>query len=194
MKCTTPTCFPRLGLATLARLAPPPRPRPPAWFHSSSSSSSKRSLYPGHVPVNAFQNSLLAVGSAFASLIDTSRHGQSSRVTPFYYHLNSLWLYYNNRHGGGIIRNHRRPFPRSLAHRNSLHPLWSLPPQGTTAHHRGERQFGEVVTDAGGESGEGICRLVAKEQGHARYSGSGEGESSAPGSWQDKTNQMESSS
>jgi ubiquinone biosynthesis protein COQ4 len=39
-----------------------------------STSPSSNSAYPGHIPINAFQKSLLAVGSAFTSLLDPYRH------------------------------------------------------------------------------------------------------------------------
>jgi ubiquinone biosynthesis protein Coq4 len=53
-----------------SRLAPLAR-------YSATSTSRLPPLYPGHVRINTFQRSLLAVGSAFASLLDTNRHGPS---------------------------------------------------------------------------------------------------------------------
>lgn len=45
-------------------------------IHSRSihSSTSIPNAYPGHIPVNGFQRSLLAVGSAITSLLDPYRH------------------------------------------------------------------------------------------------------------------------
>jgi len=45
-------------------------------------------LYPGHVPVSLFERSLLVVGSAVTSLLNTHRHGKPSQPSE---EDNSLW-------------------------------------------------------------------------------------------------------
>ncbi|GAA5954287.1 hypothetical protein JCM3765_005340 [Sporobolomyces pararoseus] len=55
------------------------------------------SNYPGHVKINAFQRGLLAVGSAFMGLIDTSRHDMIAVLSettsgPFLSHLRTKML------------------------------------------------------------------------------------------------------
>lgn len=69
-----------LGLSAIPRpstsIAAAAAARSQRLLHSSASSSapSQNPAYPGHVPVNTFQRSLLAVGSAITSLLDPHRH------------------------------------------------------------------------------------------------------------------------
>lgn len=71
-------CLPSSSLSCItARKAPTSVGRRRRHIHSTASAhipSPVNEAYPGHVPINGFQRSLLAVGSAITSLLDPHRH------------------------------------------------------------------------------------------------------------------------
>ena len=71
-------------------------------LHSVHTGSRPQPAYPGHIPLTAFENSFLAIGSALMSLIDTRRAGASqSFILHVYVTDDSV------RHGCGLRGNHR---------------------------------------------------------------------------------------
>ncbi|SGZ24408.1 BQ5605_C023g09721 [Microbotryum silenes-dioicae] len=112
---------------------------------TSSSPPSEAPLYPGHVRINLFQRSLLAVGSAFASITNTYRHDMIAVLSettsgPFLARLRTEIL--STPSGRSLLRERPRITEASLDIENTLAKL----PAGTFGRAYADWLKGNKVT------------------------------------------------
>lgn len=127
--------------------------------------------YAGHVPINLFQRSLLIVGSAVTSLIDTHRHGPSALSgawwPTFPKRPSSAWLTGTRsmmrRHGRCLVRDDGWSVSRSTEGQDARDAFGAPAAARAAADHGAERQPRQTRSDASRFTGQGICRLAEEE-------------------------------
>ncbi|GAA5903915.1 hypothetical protein JCM8208_001725 [Rhodotorula glutinis] len=91
------------------------------------------SLYPGHVPINAFQRALLTLGSALMGIVDTHRHDMIATLSETSSPLASLRRLQSHLRSSPSGRALLRTRPRLTSSTVSLPALAALP-KGTLGH------------------------------------------------------------